>query len=258
MSRLAGKVAIVTGGGGGIGRQACIRFAQEGAAVVVADWNQESGEETVAAIRAAGGTASFVRTDLTSESAVSTLIQESLDRYGGLHVLFNVAGMSGRRFGDGPAHLCTEEGWDRTLEINAKSAFLTCKYALPHMIEGGGGSIINLASVLGMVGGGRFFATHAYAASKAAVIGLSRAMAVHYAQDKVRVNVIAPGLIETPMSQRAQQNPDIVAYMQQMQPITGSMGMPEDVAEAAVYLASDESRFITGIVLPVDGGWTAQ
>jgi NAD(P)-dependent dehydrogenase (short-subunit alcohol dehydrogenase family) len=144
------------------------------------------------------------------------------------------------------------------LAINLTSMFLVCKHTVPWLLRAGGGAIINLSSVLGIVGGDEDFATHAYAASKGGIIALSRAMAVYYAPRGIRVNVIAPGLIATPMSQRAQDDPRILARLGQLQPLTGKMGSSEDVAGAAAYLASDDARFVTGTVLTVDGGWTAQ
>jgi NAD(P)-dependent dehydrogenase (short-subunit alcohol dehydrogenase family) len=258
MKRLHDKVAIVTGAGGGIGRETCLRFSEEGATVIALDWDSDAGKQTVYELKQTGGNGTFIQVDLTVEAEVRKSVASVFETYGRIDVLFNVAGMSGRRFGDGPVDRCTEEGWDRTMEINAKTTFLTCKHVVPLMVEQGRGSIINLSSVLGMVGGGELFATHAYAASKSAIIGLSRAMAVYYASKGIRVNVISPGLIETPMSVRAQASTEILQYMKQMQPITGGLGKPRAIADAAVYLASDESSFVTGVVLPVDGGWTAQ
>jgi len=179
------------------------------------------------------------------------------DEKGRLDVLFNGAGISGRRLGDGPVHEATEEAWDAVLAGNLKSVFLCCKHAVRLMLERGG-SIVNLASVLALVGGDEDFATHAYAASKGGIVALTRAIAVTYAARGIRCNAVAPGLIATPMSARAQADPGIRARLPELQPLTGDFGRPEDVAAAALYLASDESRFVTGAVLPVDGGWTAR
>ena len=165
-------------------------------------------------------------------------------------------GGSGRRFGDGPVDECTDEGWDATLELNLTSVFLVCRHAVPVLRAGGGGAIVTVASVLGLVGGDRDFATHAYAASKGAVISLTRSMAVTYAADGIRCNVVCPGLIATPMSARAQGDPAIRARLAELQPLTGDFGRAEDVAEAVVYLAG--AQFVTGTVLTVDGGWTAR
>jgi NAD(P)-dependent dehydrogenase (short-subunit alcohol dehydrogenase family) len=173
-----------------------------------------------------------------------------------LDALVCTHGISGRSLGDGPVDECTEEAWDAVLDENLKSIFVYAKRAVPLLRANGGGAIVTLSSVLGIVGGDADFATHAYAASKAAVIGLTRAMAVHYAPDAIRCNVVAPGLIATPMSARAQSDPSIVARLPELQPLTGTFGAPGDVAQACLYLAT--APFVTGAVLTVDGGWTAR
>jgi meso-butanediol dehydrogenase/(S,S)-butanediol dehydrogenase/diacetyl reductase len=231
MDELSGKVAVVTGAAGGIGSAVARAFADAGAEVVGLD--REQGDLA----RAADVEAAFA----------------AIER---VDVLFNGAGISGRRLGDGPVDECTEEGWDAVLDANLKSVFLCCKHAVPRLRAAGGGAIVNLSSVLGLVGGDEDFATHAYAASKAGIIGLSRALAVHYAGDRIRCNVIAPGLIATPMSERAQGDERIRDRLATLQPLTGDFGRPEDVAQAALYLAT--ATFVTGAVLTVDGGWTAQ
>lgn len=246
-TRLSGKTAVITGAAGGIGGAAVRRFADEGARVLAVDLTDAP----------VAGAAASLAADVTDPAAVASVIAEAESRFGRLDVLFNVAGISGRRFGDGPVDLCTEDGWDRVLNANLRSVFLCCKHAVPAMRRAGGGSIINVGSVLGMVGH-RSFDTHAYAASKGAVIALSRSMAVRYGPERIRVNVLCPGLIRTPMSARAQSDPEILGLLPQLQPLTGDFGAPDDVADAAVYLAADESRFITGVVLPVDGGWTSR
>ncbi|MCA9894490.1 MAG: SDR family oxidoreductase, partial [Anaerolineae bacterium] len=172
-------------------------------------------------------------------------------------IAFSGVGVSGRRWGDGPAHECTEDAWNRVLNINLTSMFHVCKHVLNAMLTNeNGGSLITLASVLGIVGGDDDFSTHAYAASKGGIISFTRAMASYYAKHHIRANVIAPGLILTPMSQRAQANEYIQEKLQTLQPLTGAMGQPEDIAGAAAYLASDDAKFVTGTVLTVDGGWT--
>jgi NAD(P)-dependent dehydrogenase (short-subunit alcohol dehydrogenase family) len=169
--------------------------------------------------------------------------------------------MSGRRFGDGPVHECTEEGWDVTMETNVKSTFLMCREVLRAMINqtpdenGIRGAILNMASVLVFSPEPQFFATHAYTASKSAIVGLTMAMAARYASDKIRVNAIAPGLTRTPMSGRAQQNPDILEFMRIKQPLSEDLIEADDVARAALFLLSSEARYITGEVLRVDAGW---
>jgi len=242
MNRLHDKVAIVTGGGSGIGFATAQRFAEEGARVVVFDLQASSVDS--------------LQVDVTSPLAVESSIRNVVDKFGRLDVLVSVAGGSGRKWGDGPADSCSLEGWDKTLSLNLDSVFYCCKYALQAMLTQGRGAIVNVSSVLGMVGGDDDFATHAYATSKGAVISLTRSIASYYAPRGIRANVICPGLIATPMSQRAQENEHILARLPQLQPLTGDFGSPRDVAHAALYLASDESSFVTGSVLTVDGGWT--
>jgi NAD(P)-dependent dehydrogenase (short-subunit alcohol dehydrogenase family) len=176
-----------------------------------------------------------------------------LDR---IDVLVCAHGISGRRRGDGPVDTCTEEAWDAVLDANLRSVFLYAKRAIPLLRANGGGAIVTVSSVLGLVGGDRDFATHAYAASKAGLIGLTRAMAVTYAPERIRCNAVAPGLIATPMSTRAQSDPGIRSRLPELQPLTGDFGAPEDVARACLYLAT--APFVTAAVLTVDGGWTAR
>ncbi len=230
---MTGKTAIVTGAAGGIGSAAVAAFQDAGFDVVGIDRDE----------------ADLTRADEV-ERAFATLAR--------LDVLFTAHGMSGRRFGDGPVDQCTDEGWDVVLEQNLKSVFLCCKAAIQRLRENGGGAIVTLASALGLVGGDADFATHAYAASKGGVISLTRAIASYYAPQRIRANVIAPGLIRTAMSRRAQADPDILADLPRLQPLASDFGTPEDVAEAAVYLVSDAAAFVTGVVLPVDGGWTVR
>jgi len=234
------RVALVTGSQGGIGSAAVAAFRGSGYAVLGAD-------------RVAGGD---VVTDVATSDGARAAVEAAVERHGRLDVVFTAHGISGRRFGDGPVADCSEEGWDTVLDANLRSVFLVCKHAVPRLIEAGGGAIVTLGSALGLVGGDADFATHAYAAAKAGVIGLTRAIAVAYAPARVRANVIAPGLIATPMSARAQADERIRARLSELQPLTGDFGRPEDVAQAAVYLARAE--FVTGTVLTVDGGWTAR
>jgi NAD(P)-dependent dehydrogenase (short-subunit alcohol dehydrogenase family) len=249
--RLTGKVAAVTGAAGGIGGAAARLFAAEGASVCAVDRDADGLTRITAE-----GIHPLVA-DVTQSEEVSRLAAWVEERFGRLDVLVNVAGASGRRHGDGPVDECTEAGWDWVLNVNLRSVFLCCKQAIPLMRAFGGGSIVNVSSVLGLVGH-ELFDTHAYAASKGAIISLSRAMAVKYAAERIRVNVLCPGLIRTGMSRRAQEDAAVLDVLPALQPLTGGFGEPEDVAAAALYLASDESRFVTGVVLPVDGGWTAR
>jgi NAD(P)-dependent dehydrogenase (short-subunit alcohol dehydrogenase family) len=255
---LVNKVAVISGAGSGIGQAVAFLLAREGARLTLLDLNIENGKANEAAIQAAGGKALFIQTDMTRAAQVEQAIQRTIERYGRLDILVNVAGGSGRRWGDGPTEACTEEGWDKTLELNLKSVFLGCKYALAEMLKTGSGSIVNVASVLGLVGGDADFATHAYAASKGGVISLTRSIAAYYAPQHIRANVVCPGLIATPMSQRAQESQAIRQRLSQLQPLTGDFGQPEDVAQAVLYLASDTAAFVTGTVLTVDGGWTVR
>jgi len=244
MNRLRDKVAIVTGGASGIGFATAQLFAEEGARVVVFDIDVS--------------TADSFRVDVRSASEVESAIQRVLQRVEHLDILVNVAGGSGRKWGDGPTDSCTLEGWDKTLALNLDSVFYCCKYALQVMLNQRQGVIVNVASVLGMVGGDDDFATHAYATSKGGIISLTRSIASYYAPRGIRANVICPSLIATPMSQRAQESEHIRSRLPQLQPLTGDFGTPKDVAHAALYLASEESSFVTGSVLTVDGGWTVR
>jgi NAD(P)-dependent dehydrogenase (short-subunit alcohol dehydrogenase family) len=244
MKRLQDKVTVITGGAGGIGLATAQLFAEEGAHIVVFDISDSDS--------------AAVQVDVTSALEVESAVNEVVGRFGRLDVLVNVAGGSGRRWGDGPTDSCTLEGWEKTLALNLDSVFYCCKYALQAMLNQRSGAIVNVASVLGLVGGDEDFATHAYASSKGAVISLTRSIASYYAARGIRANVICPSLIATPMSQRAQESEHIRARLAQLQPLTGDFGSPGDVARAALFLASDESAFVTGTVLTVDGGWTVR
>ena len=245
MNRLQNKVAIVTGGGSGIGLATAQLFAEEGARVVAFDVNASGDED-------------YFRVDVTAPTQVESAVNHVMGQHRRLDILVNVAGGSGRKWGDGPTDSCTLEGWDKTLALNLDSVFYCCKYALQAMLAEGQGVIVNVSSVLGVVGGDDDFATHAYAASKGGIISLTRSIASYYAPRGIRANVICPGLIATPMSQRAQESEHIRSRLPQLQPLTGDFGSPKDVAHAALYLASDESSFVTGSVLTVDGGWTVR
>lgn len=235
--------ALVTGALGGIGGAVVSELSSLGMDVVGLDVT-------------ASDTPRVLACDVSDAGPVHEAVGQALALLGGLDVVVNVVGISGRRLGDGPVDTCTEEAWEQVMATNVRSVFLVCRAALPAL--GPGSSIVNLTSVLGMQGdaSGRFD-THAYAASKGAVIALSRAMAGTYAERGVRVNAIAPGLVQTPMSARAQSDPDVMSYISARQPLTGAALTVGHVASAVGWLASTASAAVTGVVLPVDGGWTA-
>jgi len=249
---LKDKVVLITGSTGIAAATAELAVA-EGARVFAASRTAEHGEELA---RKTGCT--FIQADLVQPDAAAKVVGR-LDR---LDALFNVAGISGRKFGDGPLHECTEEGWDVTLDTNVKSMFLMCKAALVKMLaqpvapNGLRGTILNMSSVLGFSPQADHFSTHAYAASKGAILAMSKSMAAYYAGEKIRVNVIAPALVRTPMSARAQADPVIQQLMKTKQPLAEEMLDPDDVARAAIFLLGDDSRRITGDTLVVDAGWS--
>ncbi|WP_406694816.1 SDR family oxidoreductase [Singulisphaera sp. Ch08] len=260
-SRLEGRGCLIVGGTSGIGLASARRFLQEGARVVVSGHSDESTREALGAL-ATLGPIHGVTADVTAPGAVEALFLEATDALGGrLDVLFHVAGVSGRRFGDGPLHECTAEGWDTVMDTNAKGLFLTNQAAvrlmLAQAIDDAGlrGTVLNMGSVLGWSPSPELFGTYAYAASKGAIRAMTMAAAARYARDRVRFNLIAPGLIDTPMATRAVGDPAIRDYLATKQPIAGGPGTPDDCAEAALYLCEPASRFVTGTVLTVDGGW---
>lgn len=252
MPDLKGKVALVTGAGSGIGRQSALAFARAGAKVVVSDIVIEGGEETVRMIKDAGGEALFVKCDVSKVDDVKALIDRVIATYGKLDCAHNNAGIEGMM---APCTECTEENWDRTIAINLTGVFLCCKYELPHMVEQGGGVIVNTASVAGLVGSAGL---PAYCASKGGVVNLTRALALEHAMNNIRINAVCPGVIHTPMIDRLTGNDaEAAAAFTAMEPV-GRMGEPEEIAAAVVWLCSDEASFVTGVPFPVDGGFVAQ
>ena len=251
--RLHDKRCLIVGGTTGLGLAAARRFLEEGAKLVIAGRSVDKG---AAAVDALQGPVQFFACDAADAVQVKLLFEHGQETIGGLDVLYHVAGISGRRHGDGPLHECTDAGWQATLDANLKSTFLTNRAAVQHFLRHKqAGAILNMASVLGWSPAPKHFDTYAYAATKGGILAMSRLAAARYAPDGIRVNVIAPGLIDTPMAARAVHDPEIAAYLRDKQPLRQGPGTPEDCADAAVFLCSDEARFITGTVLPVDGGW---
>ena len=252
--RLEGKVALITGGGSGIGRASALRFAAEGASIVASDLSEASAVETVAAIREAGGEATAVAGDVVSSDDAKAMVKAAVDAYGKLDVLVNSAGVSGRV--EGVSH---EEVWDKVMDVNLKGTYLVSWHAVPEMEATGGGSIINLASIMALVGypvgmGGGF---NPYNASKGGVLQFTRNLAIDLARKNIRVNCICPGYVETNMTRRLTENPESYEALKGRHPM-GRLGQPDDIANAALFLASDEAAFVTGAPLIVDGGYTAQ
>jgi len=253
---LTDKVTLITGGGSGIGRACCLLFARAGARVAIADKDTASGTSVAGEIIRAGGEAIYVPADLARPEEVETMVAETVSKLGRLDVLVANAGIGGRKYGDGPVHAATVEAWDTIMDVNARGTFLACKYSIPHLLESRG-NIVTMASILGLVGSQQLYDTHIYMTSKAAIIGLTRNIAAYYARDGLRANCLVPGLIDTRMAERTKGDPALWQQIAFWQPL-GPLGTVEDVAEAALFLASDRARFITGAVLPVDGGWSAQ
>jgi NAD(P)-dependent dehydrogenase (short-subunit alcohol dehydrogenase family) len=253
VGRLSNKPCLIVGGTTGLGFAAAKRFLEEGANLVIAGRSAESG---AAALASLPGSARFIGCDATNSEQIIGLFRETIAHLGGLDVLYHVAGISGRQHGDGPLHECTDEGWQATIDANLKSTFLTNRAAVQHFLgQRQPGAILNMASVLGFSPSPRYFDTVAYTATKGGIIAMSRLAAARYAPDGIRVNVIAPALIDTPMSTRACSDPSIQAFLRTKQPLAGGPGRPEDCSDAAVFLCSDAARLITGVVLPVDAGW---
>jgi NAD(P)-dependent dehydrogenase (short-subunit alcohol dehydrogenase family) len=246
MGRLDGKVVIITGAGMGMGQAAAILFAKEGAKVVVADCLAEAGEETVKMIKEAGGEAIFVKADVSKAEDAKNMVKQTVDTYGRLDVLYNNAGIRGEV---APTPECTEENFDKVIAVNLKGVWLGMKYAIPEMLKTGGGSIINTASHTGERGTPNL---PAYSASKGGVLAISRGTAMEYATKNIRVNCINPGTIATPFVIGGFSSEARKFFMTTIP--QGRLGEPEEVAYAALFLASDESSHITGHALVVDGG----
>lgn len=239
-----GKVALVTGGNSGIGKAAALAFAKEGAKVAIAARREQESEETVAMIKAAGGEAIFVKTDVCEGAEVEALINTVVETYGQLDCAFNNAGV----FNGGPTHEFLEEDWDNVINTNLKGVWLCMKYEIPQMLKQGGGVIVNNSSAAGLVGVPNWAA---YVSSKHGVLGLTKCVALEYAKQGIRINAVCPAFIHTPMVEAVLNEPEQIAMM--MHPI-GRIGAPEEVADAVIWLCSDASSFVTGEVLRLDGG----
>ena len=248
--RLTGLVAIITGGGSGVGAATARRFAAEGAGIVIADFNEEAGRRIADEITEAGGEALAVRTDVASAADVEGMVAATAGRLGRLDVLFNNAAiaLTGR---DGRVTEVEEAVWDTVLAVNLKGPYLCCKFAIPRMVASGGGSIINNASVAALVAEPEL---DAYTAAKGGLLSLTRSIAVEYAADGIRCNAICPGLVRTPMAEAVAAETRTRFDAETLLPI----GEPEDVAHLVVYLASAEARYVTGSTFVIDGGYTAR
>ena len=255
MGRIDGKTSIVTGGAHGIGKATAQRLAEEGASVALTDVDDEAGEAAAEAIAENGGTAQYWSLDVTDETAVRDVFAEVADTFGGIDVLVNNAGISGT---DKPTHELTGEEWNEVIDVNVNGVFYCTKHAVPHMQDGGGGSIVNLSSIYGIVGAEDIPPYHA---SKGAVRTMTKTDALQYADDDIRVNSVHPGFIWTPLVEEfLGRGGDVEEGRKQLDerhPI-GHVGEPVDIANGILFLASDESKFMTGSELVIDGGYTAQ
>ena len=248
--RLDGKVAVITGAGSGMGRVAAQMFAAEGAKVVVAEFAADAGEETVRQVTDAGGEASFVKTDVSREDDARAMVDHAVERFGRLDVLYNNAGIMPEA--DHSVIDTDVDTWDTVMAVNVRGVFLGCKYAIPRMIEGGGGSVINISSFVALLGCS--VPQDAYTASKGAVLSLTRSLAVQFGPKGVRSNAICPGPIETPLLVDWLLKDEAAKQLRLARNPTGRFGKPEEIVNAAIYLASDESRWTNGAHFVIDGG----
>jgi len=252
MGRLEGKVALITGAGNGMGRAASLLFASEGARVVVVDAATDAGAATVAAVTDRGGDAAFVEADVSDEPQVEAMVEFSTSTYGALHVLYNNAGIFPAD--DGGVTETAVETWDRVMDVNLKGVWLGCKHAVPALVESGGGSIVNVASFVALMGAAT--PQIAYTASKGGVLAMTREVAVEHARRGIRANALCPGPIDTPMLRELMSDPEWARRRLAHIPM-GRPGRPDELAKAALFLASDDSSYMTGATLVVDGGITA-
>ncbi len=254
MSLLKNKNIIIIGGTTGLGLSAAKTFIANDANVIVVGRNEESVHE---AQQLLGNKAIALSGDATNEATAITAIETCIKKFGSFNGLYHVAGGSGRKMGDGPLHELTLEGWNKTMELNLTSMMLSNQAAIKKFLQlKSSGTILNMGSVLGYSPSPKYFSTHAYAAAKAAIIGFSKSIAAYYATNNIRINVIAPALVETPMAQRAANDEEILSFIKTKQPLDGGrIGQPEDLDGLAVYFMSEQSKFTTGQVIAVDGGW---
>jgi len=252
---LENKNIVIIGGTTGLGLSAAKAFIANGAKVVVVGRSADSAE---AAKKILGSNATALAADAANENTAMQAIDICIKNFGGFDGLYHVAGGSGRKWGDGPLHELTLEGWNKTMELNLTSLMLSNQAAVRKFVElKRSGTILNMGSVLGYSPSPKHFVTHAYAASKAAIIGFTKSIAAYYAQDNIRINVIAPALVETPMAQRAAKDEIILSFVKTKQPLDGGrIGIPEDLDGLALYFMSDFSKFTTGQIVAVDGGWS--
>jgi NAD(P)-dependent dehydrogenase (short-subunit alcohol dehydrogenase family) len=226
--RLKDKVAIVTGAGQGLGRATAERFAHEGAKLVLNDLNKETGRNTLRELKSSGASVELITGDVSISHVAKQLASTAVKHYNKIDVLVNNAGIAGSAHGDGPVAESRENAWDTILRVNLKSVFLCCRYAISEMMQSGGGAVVNITSVLALVGTRKHFTSHAYAASKGGIISLTRVMAVYYADRGIRVNAVCPGLIETPLARKAKRRPNVMHYVRERQTLAGGLGSPED------------------------------
>ena len=254
--RLQDKVALITGAGSGIGRASAVLFAREGARVVAADANEDAAEEVADAITSARGEATHTTGDVSVSADAGRMVRDTVSAYGRIDVLMSSAGISDRAVPPAVPH---DEAWDRVMGVNLKGTYLMAWYSVPEMLHTGGGSIINVSSIMGLVGseytGKDGFS--AYVPSKGGVLQFTKNLAVAHAKNNIRVNCICPGYIETPLTEMLKDNQELFEKIEARHPM-GRFGQPEEIAQAALFLASDESSFVTGAPLAVDGGYTAQ
>jgi NAD(P)-dependent dehydrogenase (short-subunit alcohol dehydrogenase family) len=251
MAEFTGKVAIVTGAGSGIGRMTALLFAREGAKVAVSDINEVSGDETVRLIQQAKGDAFFVKTDVSNHLACENLVKKTVEKFGHLDMACNNAGIGGEESRTADYSI---EGWQKVIDIMLSGVFYCTKYEIPEMLKAGGGSIVNIASIMGQVG---LITAPAYCAAKHGVVGFTQSAALEYAKEGIRINSVGPGWIKTPLTAPRMQSIEELNRIAALHPM-GRLGKPEEIAEMVIWLSSDRASFVTGAYYPVDGGYLAQ